>query len=165
MNPVKETPPENLKYLVRIVDTDLNGKKTILYELAKIKGVGVSFANALCILSNIDSQQRVGTLTEAQIKKLDEIIQHPLTAGIPPWLFNRSKDVETGENKHLVTSELQFAIDNDIKLMKKIKCYKGIRHILGQPVRGQRTRSKFRKNKGNVLGVKVASGTKKGGKT
>ena len=50
-----------------------------------------------------------------------------------------------------------------MKTQKKIKGYKGIRHMLGQPVRGQRTRGNFRKNKGKVMGVKLAAGTKKGG--
>ena len=57
---------------------------------------------------------------------------------------------------------LSFTQDNDIKMMKKIKSYKGVRHILGQPVRGQRTKSNFRKNKGKVLGVKRKEGTKPG---
>jgi ribosomal protein S13 len=49
--------------------------------------------------------------------------------------------------------------------MKKIKCYKGVRHMLGQPVRGQRTRSHFRANKGKAsLGVRLSSGAKKGGR-
>jgi small subunit ribosomal protein S13 len=55
---------------------------------------------------------------------------------------------------HLITTELDLTIDNDLKRMKKVKSYKGVRHMLGQPVRGQRTKSNFRKNKGKVsLGV------------
>ena len=70
---------------------------------------------------------------------------------------------------HLSSTELQIAKENDIKLLKKIKCYKGIRHIYSLPVRGQSTRSNFRKNKGKAkLGVKAAPAPKpvaeKGGK-
>ena len=55
---------------------------------------------------------------------------------------------------------MSFTQDNDIKMLKKIKSYKGIRHSLGLPVRGQRTRSNFRKNKGKVMGVKRKEGAK-----
>jgi len=48
--------------------------------------------------------------------------------------------------------------------MKKIKCYRGIRHMFNLPVRGQCTRSNFRKNKGKTTGVKKAKGGKKSGK-
>src|SRR3990167_8425454 len=52
---------------------------------------------------------------------------------------------------HLLTSDLKLQKDNDIKRMKKIRSYKGVRHSIGQPVRGQRTRSNFRK--GSAIGV------------
>ena len=82
-------------------------------------------------------------------------------------MVNRRNDYDTGQNKHLLTGDLQFTVENDIKMMKKMKCYKGVRHILGQPVRGQRTRSNFRRNKGKVMGVRRSSGAKSsaGGKT
>ena len=54
---------------------------------------------------------------------------------------------------HLLTGNLTFYKENDIKRMKKIKSLKGMRHQKGLPVRGQRTKSHFRKNKGKVVGV------------
>lgn len=157
-------PEQNLRQLVRIADTDLNGKKTLLYALARIKGVGIPFANAICNMAKIDSTRKTGSLSDSEIQKLENTIKNPAEVGISNWMLNRQKDSETGENRQVIGSDLIFATENDIKFMKKIKCYKGIRHILGQPVRGQRTRSKFRKNKGNVVGVKLSKGAKKGGK-
>ena len=156
--------PAQLRQLVRIADTDLNGQKTLLFALSKIKGIGISFANAICNTAKIDSTRKTGSLSDADIQKLEKVIKNPLDEGLTPWLLNRQKDFETGKDKHVITSDLMFNTENDIKFMKKIKCYKGIRHILGQPVRGQRTRSKFRKNKGKVVGVKLSKGAKKGGK-
>ena len=141
------------RYLVRVANTDLNGNKSILYALKNIKGVSVSFANAVCRIAEIDGSIKAGDLKEDQIKKIDGIIAKPLASGVPKWMFNRQKDIETGETKHLITSNLQFQLENDIKRMKMIKSYKGVRHAIGQPVRGQRTRSNFRRNKGKVLGV------------
>jgi small subunit ribosomal protein S13 len=63
---------------------------------------------------------------------------------------------------HIITTDLAFIKDNDIKMMKKIRCYRGVRHIRGLPVRGQNTRSKFRKNKGKAMGVKRRAGAKTG---
>ncbi|MBI4140747.1 30S ribosomal protein S13 [Candidatus Woesearchaeota archaeon] len=160
----QQTQPQ-LRHLVRIAQTDIDGKKTLLFALSKIKGIGVTFANAVCNLAQIDSTRKTGTLNDADVAKLEKVINDPLDAGMTPWLLNRRKDFETGIDKHVITGDLIFNTENDIKFMKRIKCYKGIRHILGQPVRGQRTRSKFRKNKGRVIGVKLSSGAKKGGKT
>ena len=81
--------------------------------------------------------------------------------GIPMWMFNRRKDRETGEDVHLLTNELVFSRENDIKRMRRIKNYTGARHSLGLPVRGQRTKSNFRPNKGKVTGVKTSR--KRGG--
>lgn len=144
------------KHLVRIANTDLKGEKAIVYALKDIRGVGVPLAHALCASLGIDGLSKIGNISEADAKKLDEAVKAPAKHGIPNWMLNRQKDLETGEDKHVVTNDLIFNRDNDIKLMKRIKCYKGVRHSLNQPVRGQRTRSNFRANKGKVVGVKTA---------
>jgi small subunit ribosomal protein S13 len=145
--PAAPSAPE-LKHLVRVANTDLDGKKTIAFALSNIKGVGISFANAACRIAGINVNKKAGALSDAEVKKVEEVIKNPSKAGFPPW------------NRHLLSGDLQFTIENDIKTMKKIKCYKGVRHILGQPVRGQRTRSNFRKNKGKVMGVRRSSSAK-----
>ena len=118
-------------------------------------------------IAKIDIAKKSGALSDSEVKRIEEIVKDPIKAGLPPWLINRRYDPETGQHKHLISGDLQFAIENDMKIMKKIKSYKGVRHILGQPVRGQRTRSNFRKNKGKVLGVRRSASAAKasGGKT
>ena len=159
-----EQPKEQLRQLVRISNTDIDGRKTLLFSLSRIKGIGVSFANAVCNLAKIEPLRKTGSLSDGEIEKLEKVITDPINSGIPTWMLNRQKDFETGADKQIISGDLLFNIENDIKFMKRIKCYKGIRHILGQPVRGQRTRSKFRKNKGKVVGVKLSKGAKRGGK-
>jgi len=69
--------------------------------------------------------------------------------------------METGKDMHLLTADLSFVTDNDIKFMKMIRCFKGARHAAGQPVRGQRTRSHFRKGEGvGVVKTKLAPAPK-----
>ena len=120
-------------------------------------------ANAICILTGFDKNMKAGDLSDAQVKKLDEMVRNPVKSGIPKWLINRRKEPETAEDKHLIMSDLDFAKEMDIKMLKKIKSYKGLRHQWGLPVRGQRTKSNFRRNKGKGLGVKRKKG--KSGRT
>ena len=75
-------------------------------------------------------------------------------------LKNRQRDFELGESKHILTNELDMVKDFDIKRMRQIKSYKGMRHALKQPVRGQRTRSHFRTT-GVAVGVKKKGDTSK----
>ena len=150
------------KHLVRIVNTDLKGEKPIAYALRSIKGVNFQFANAICILAKIGKSKKTGELSTAEVKQIEDIMKSPLEKGIPAWMFNRRRDIGDNTDKHLLTTDLVFTKDNDIKMMKKIKCYKGIRHIQGLPVRGQRTKANFRKSKGKVMGVKRKAGVKSG---
>ena len=157
-----EQPKQELKYFVRIANTDLDGNKPIHLSLTKIKGIGFMFSNAILNTASIDKTKKTGYLSDEEVAKIDEIIKEPLKVKMPSWLFNRKKDPEDNSDKHLTGVNLTFTQDNDIKMMKKIKSYKGIRHSLGLPVRGQRTRSNFRRNKGKVMGVKRKTGTKPG---
>ncbi len=164
-----EPQPASFKHIVRVVNVDLPGNKSIHWALTNIKGIGINFADAVCTIANIPKEMKAGNLTEEQLKRVNDLIVNPLKNGFPGWMVNRRKDSETGEDQHLITGTLTYVQDNDVKMMKKIRSYKGIRHIQGQPVRGQRTRSNFRRNKGKVVGVvkkKVApgEGEKEGGK-
>lgn len=158
----EEESKQELKYFVRIANTDLDGNKYISHSLTKIKGVSFMFSNAICRCANIEKIKKTGYLSDEEVTRIDEVIKTPSKFGIPLWLFNRKKDPEDGEDKHVIGSILTFRQDNDIKMMKKVKSYKGVRHSLGLPVRGQRTKSNFRKNKGKVMGVKKKEGSKAG---
>jgi ribosomal protein uS13 len=150
---------ESYKHIVRVMNTDLDGRKPIGYALTKIKGIGFMYSNLVCKLSHVDWKKRAGNLTNDEISEIEKVIRNPLEAGAPIWLLNRRKDPEDGKDKHLLTAELDFNKDNDIKMMKKIKAYRGLRHAWGLPVRGQRTRSNFRKNK--AIGVSKKKATEK----
>ncbi len=138
------------KQIVRILETDITGEKQILMALTRITGVGFSLSNAVCNVLNIDKAKQIGDLTDQELKSIENLIRKP--DQLPKWMYNRRKDFDTGADQHLLNVDLKIAKENDIKRMKKIKSYKGIRHAMGQPVRGQRTRSHFRK--GRTLGVK-----------
>jgi len=146
----RETKGE-LKGIVRIAGKDVKGSRPIIMGLTDIKGISFMFSNAICKVLNLDPRKRIGELNEATLKKIEDVIANPKKYGIPQWLLNRRKDIVTGEDKHLVTSELEFTQKEDIKRLINIKAYRGVRHMLGLKVRGQRTKSTGRK--GRTVGV------------
>ena len=153
---------ENFRYFVRIANTDLDGNKPIFNALRKIKGVSFMFSNMICNLAGIDKMTKAGYLSDEEIKKLDDILNNPLKYNAPSWMLNRRKDYETQADRHLVGVDLKLSKQEDIKRLQKTKSYRGLRHAWKLPVRGQRTRSNFRPNKGKVMGVKRRKGVKAG---
>ncbi len=143
----------DFKHIVRLGGADLEGSKALVFALRKVKGIDHMIANAICTIAKLDKQKQAGNLTDKEIAALESILKDPRSAGIPDWALNRRFDPETGENNHLFGVNIRLTKENDIKLLKKIKSYKGFRHQKGLPVRGQRTKSNFRRNKGKSLGV------------
>jgi small subunit ribosomal protein S13 len=94
----------------------------------------------------------VGFITERELTDVEAAIKNPSNSGMPEWYLNRRKDIETGSNQHLITSELDFAISNDIDREKNIMSWRGYRHMFGLRVRGQCTRTTGRR--GGAVGVK-----------
>jgi len=144
--------------LIRIAETDIPGNKSVYSGLTLIKGISWGFSNAVCKKLGIDKNKKISDMSKEEIKKIEEFVKNP---ELPEFLVNRRKDIEIGKSKHLLTSALSLQKEFDVKRLKKIRTYRGLRHALGQPVRGQRTRSHFRK-KGRAVGVSTKSGGKKG---
>ncbi|MBT3297671.1 30S ribosomal protein S13 [archaeon] len=145
---------ENYKHIVRVANVDIPGNKQVKIALRKIKGVNFNFAHAICNVASVDIRKKAGSLTDKEVEALTAVLNNPVNSGIPKWMFNRRKDYDDNDDKHLTEGKLGFAKENDIKRLKKIKCLRGIRHQKGLPVRGQRTRSNFRRTKGKAVGVK-----------
>jgi small subunit ribosomal protein S13 len=151
---VEKKQTDDFRYLVRIKNTDLDGKKNLIFGLKKIKGIGLIFANMVANLAKVDNNKKIGYLTDEEVKKLEDVISNLNKHNVPSWMFNRRKDYDSGEDKHLLTADLDFTQSNDKRRMQKVKSYRGLRLSWNLPVRGQRTKSNFRRNKGKGLGVK-----------
>lgn len=152
---------KNFEHIVRVGNTDLVGEKPLYLGLQKIKGVGENFARIMCIVAKIDYLKITGELTIKEVEILEHILEKPQEAGIPTYLFNNQKDYETGVTNHLFLADLDFKVDQDIKRLKKSKSYIGLRHQWKLPVRGQRTQSNFRPNKGRGSAVKKKTTVRK----
>jgi len=119
--------------------------------LTQIRGVGYMFSNTILNLLKINPNQRIGYLSSEQVKSIESVIKNPSASNFPSWFLNRRKDVETGEDKHLITSDIAFTVRNDVEREKTSGSWRGIRHMFGLKVRGQRTRCTGRK--GGAVGV------------
>jgi len=143
---------KEFRHIVRIAETDLDGTLKINHALSLIKGVGIGLADVIIKKAGVSPEARIGFLSEPEIEKLEDIIKKPGKYSLPGWLLNRSKDIQTGKDLHLVGSDLTLQIKNDIEEMKKIRSWRGYRHAYGLKVRGQRTKVTGRT--GKAVGVK-----------
>jgi len=141
---------ENFQYIVRIANTDIDGNKNIIHGLTSIKGVGMHISTLITNLTGIDPKLKIGDLKEPQIEKIRQTLDD-LDNIAPSWMLNHRKEYETGKNIHLIGTEIDTRLRDEINIMKKIRSYRGVRHERGLPVRGQRTRANNRT--GLALGV------------
>jgi len=112
----------------RIAGVSIPAEKKVRISLAYIYGVGRPRALDVLEEAEVDPEKRVKDLTDAEVNKIREII----------------------EKKYLVEGDLRREVVGNIKRMKDIGCYRGIRHTKGLPSRGQTTKRNSRTVRGNV---------------
>jgi small subunit ribosomal protein S13 len=151
--------PDDFKYIVRIANTDIDGDKAVVHALTAIKGIGDRMAKIIMNKTGLPQYEKIGNLSDEDIEKLEQFVLE-LSDETPGWLLNKQRDIWSGEDLHLLGSEMEMRIQEDINMLKKIRCYKGIRHEKGQKVRGQRTKAHGRSG----LTVGVVKKAQKSGK-
>jgi len=112
--------------MARIAGVDLPRDKRVEIGLTYIYGIGRSRSNEILESADISPDKRVFDLTESEISALRQTI----------------------DREYRVEGDLRRKVQQDIRRLKDIRCYRGIRHIRGLPVRGQRTRTNARTRKG-----------------
>jgi small subunit ribosomal protein S13 len=117
--------------MARIAGVDLPRKKRVEIGLTYIFGIGRSTANKILNDVNINPDTRVNDLTETEVSSLRKVI----------------------ENDYLVEGDLRREVSQNIKRLKDINCYRGIRHRSKLPVRGQRSKTNARTQKGPNKGM------------
>ena len=110
----------------RVLGIDIPDKKRLEISLTYIYGIGRKLSNDITDMLGLDRNMRANRLTEEQIAQLNAIIP----------------------SKFTVEGDLRRQIQNNIKRLISIHAYRGMRHRLGLPVRGQRTRTNARTRKG-----------------
>ncbi len=155
---------QEYRHIVRIVGNDIRGEKKMVIGLTQIKGLGFNFATAILDTLKINPNSNIGNLTEENVQAIEKLITDPVASNFPTWFLNRRKDIETGADLHLLTSDIPFTLRNDIERERITASWRGYRHLSGLKVRGQRTRTSGRK--GGAVGVAkggLAAPVKKGG--
>lgn len=125
--------------MARIAGVDLPREKRLEYGLTYIYGIGPATSRKICEATGLSLDIRVKDLTEDQVAKLRNYIEHNLS----------------------VEGELKSKVSMNIKKLNEIGCYRGIRHRKGLPVRGQSTKNNARTRKGPK---RIVSGSAKKGK-
>jgi len=142
---------KDIKYFVRIRNTDLDGTRSVQIALTKIPGIGRITARAISRLAQVNPLDVMGKLDDAGVDRLRQVVD-AYGPQVPKWMLNRPADPYTGEGKHLLSTDVLIGKEDDVNRMRKIRCYRGIRHETGQKVRGQRTKSTGRT--GTTVGVR-----------
>ncbi|HLC53524.1 MAG TPA: 30S ribosomal protein S13 [Candidatus Nanoarchaeia archaeon] len=142
---------EESEVLVRIYGYDIPGSKNLYTGLTRIKGISWAIANATCIKLGYSKSKKIHELTKQEIAAIENFLD---TLDVPDFLKNRRRDRETGKTEHFYGTDLEMKRDFDIKRLREIRSYKGVRHALKLPVRGQRTRSHFRTKKAASISTK-----------
>merc|ERR1711971_564612 len=131
----------NFQYILRVLNTNLDGKVKVMFALTSIKGVGRRFSNICCKKAEVELGKRAGELTQEEVERLVTIIQNPRHFKVPDWMLNRKKDVKDGKFSQVVSNTLDMKLREDLERLKKIRAHRGLRHYWGLRVRGQRTKT------------------------
>ena len=111
---------------MRLLGVVLPDDKRIEYALTLLYGIGWTHAGDILKQAHVDSHKKVGKLTEEEIRKITEVI----------------------EKSYKVEGRLREELQGNMKRLRDIGSYRGLRHSRGLPVRGQRTRSNARTKRG-----------------
>ena len=114
--------------MARIAGINIPNEKRIEVALTYIYGIGLTLSKKILAATNVDPNKRTKDLTEVEVNRIREYL----------------------EKTFKVEGELRQQVLLNIKRLKEIGAYRGIRHIRGLPVRGQRTKTNSRTRRGNV---------------
>lgn len=116
--------------MARIAGVTIPSEKQVHIALTYIYGIGKKYSRDILAAANIEPTTRVKDLTEAEEQRIRGVISDYTTEG-----------------------DLQRLVTNNIKRLKDINAYRGLRHKAGLPVNGQRTRTNARTRKGRAVAV------------
>ena len=117
--------------MARIAGVNIPTQKRVEIGLRSIFGIGPGKAEEICKKLGIPEERRVGQLTDAEVLKIREAIDH----------------------EYKVEGDLRREISLNIKRLMDLGCYRGLRHRKGLPVRGQRTHTNARTRKGKAVAI------------
>ncbi|PKS12950.1 hypothetical protein jhhlp_000291 [Lomentospora prolificans] len=146
----------NFQFILRLLNTNVDGKQKTMFALTKIKGVGRRYSNLVLKKADVDLSKRAGELTSEELERIVTILQNPTQYKIPAWFLNRQKDIVDGKDSQIVSNAVDSKLREDLERLKKIRAHRGLRHYWGLRVRGQHTKTTGRR--GRTVGVSKKRG-------
>ncbi|KAK7065973.1 ribosomal protein S18, S13 [Halocaridina rubra] len=143
--------PEKFQHILRLMNTNIDGRRKVMFAMTAIKGVGRRYSNIVLKKADIDQSKRAGEMTEEEVEKIVTIMSNPRQYKIPDWFLNRQKDIKDGKYSQVMSNSLETKLREDLERMKKIRAHRGLRHFWGLRVRGQHTKTTGRR--GRTVGV------------
>lgn len=170
----------NFQFILRLLNTNVDGKQKIMYALTKIKGVGRRYSNLVCKKADVDLSKRylhppppkipynlqliplvfslirAGEITTEELERIVTIIHNPTQYKIPTWFLNRRRDIVDGKDTQVLANGMDNKLREDLERLKKIRAHRGLRHYWGLRVRGQHSKTTGRR--GRTVGVSKKKG-------
>jgi small subunit ribosomal protein S18e len=144
----------SFQYIIRLLNTNVDGKQKVMYALTKIKGVGRRYSNLVCKKADVDLSKRAGDLTSEELERIVTIIQNPLQCTFNH--LNRQRDIVDGKDSQVLANGVDSKLREDLERLKKIRAHRGLRHYWGLRVRGQHSKTTGRR--GRTVGVSKKKG-------
>ena len=117
--------------MARIAGINIPTQKKLKVALTYVYGIGNKVSNDICLKANVDSNARVQDLSESEIKNISDVIS----------------------SSFLVEGDLRREVSGNIKRLKDLGTYRGVRHRRNLPCRGQRTHTNARTKKGKAIAI------------
>merc|ERR1712111_117959 len=146
----------NFQFILRLLNTNVDGKQKVMYALTRVKGVGKRYSNLVCKKADVDLTKRAGDLTSEELERIVTIMQNPTQYKIPTWFLNRQRDIVDGKDSQILANGVDSKLREDLERMKKIRVHRGLRHFWGLRVRGQHSKTTGRR--GRTVGVSKKKG-------
>ncbi|KNZ44723.1 40S ribosomal protein S18 [Puccinia sorghi] len=138
---------QQFQHILRLLNTNVDGRIKIMFALTQIRGVGRRLANVACKKADVDLNKRAGELNPDELERIVTIIQNPAQFKIPAWFLNRQRDIVDGKSYQVLSNGLDSKLREDLERLKKIRAHRGLRHYWGLRVRGQHTKTTGRRGK------------------
>ncbi|KAI5184327.1 small subunit ribosomal protein S18e [Nematocida homosporus] len=145
------TEAAQMQDIIRIFNTNIDGRSTVVRSLTGIKGLGLRMATLICKKAEIDTSLRAGQVEQEKLNMISKILENPQAFDIPLWFLNRQRDVITGQSIQLIGNQVEADYRLYLERAKRVKHIRGLRLLKGLKVNGQRTKSNGRK--GKTVGV------------
>lgn len=113
---------EDFQHILRVLNTNVDGKQKIMFAMTSIKGIGRRYANICCKKADIDMNKRAGELSAAELDNLMTVVANPRQFKIPDYFLNRQKDYKDGKYSQVLSNQLDMKLRDDLERLKKIRC-------------------------------------------